>query len=86
LPIAALLLIESFVVEYLHLDGRLFLNTLLEYFAFGQDMFPNNVSDIGATKFIVFSALSSKISAMATLIGVGLMYATYWLRVNRSHT
>ncbi|MFT6988737.1 MAG: ABC-2 type transport system permease protein, partial [Paraglaciecola sp.] len=36
LPIAALLLIESFVVEYLHLDGRLFLNTLLEYFAFGQ--------------------------------------------------
>jgi ABC-2 type transport system permease protein len=85
LPIAALLLIESFVVEYLHLDGRLFLNTLLEYFAFGQDMFPNNASDIGATKFIVFSALSSKISVMATLIGVGLMYATYWLRVNRSH-
>jgi ABC-2 type transport system permease protein len=86
LPIAALLLIESFVVKYLHLDGRLFLNTLLEYFAFGQDMFPNNVSDIGSTKFIVFSALSSKISVMATLIGVGLMYATYWLRVNRSHT
>jgi len=85
LPIAAILLIESFVVEYLHLDGRFFLNTLREYFAFGHGMFPNDVSDIESPKFILFSALSSKISIVATLIGVGLMYLTYWLRVNRSH-
>jgi ABC-2 type transport system permease protein len=85
LPIAAILLIESFVVEYLHLDGRFFFNILGEYFAFGQGMFPNSVSDIDSPKFLVFSALSSKISVVATLIGVGLMYVTYWLRVNRSH-
>jgi ABC-2 type transport system permease protein len=84
LPIAAILLIESFVVEYLHLDGRFFLNTLREYFAFGQGMFPNDVSDIESPKFILFSALSSKVSIVATLIGVALMYLTYWLRVNRS--
>lgn len=85
LPVAAILLIESFVVEYLQLDGRFFLNTLREYFAFGHHMFPNDMSDIASPKFILFAALSSKISVVATLIGVGLMYLTYWLRVNRSN-
>ena len=85
LPIVALLLIESFVVEYLHLDGRFFMNTILEYFTLGQGMLPNNITDIDSPKFLLFSALSSKVSVVATLIGVGLMYLTYWLRVNRSH-
>jgi ABC-2 type transport system permease protein len=85
LPIAAIVLIESFVVEYLHLDGGFFLNTLREYFAFGQGLFSNNGANIDSPRFVVFSALSSKISIVATLIGVGLMYITYWLRVNRSH-
>ena len=84
LPIAAILLVESFVVEYLQLDGRFFLNTLREYFAFGHGMLPNDVSDIESPKFILFSVLSSKISLIATLLGVGFMYLTYWLRVNRS--
>jgi ABC-2 type transport system permease protein len=84
LPIVAILLIESFVVEYLNLEGRFFFNTLREYFAFGQEMLPNNGSDIESSKFILFSVLSSKISLVATLLGVGFMYLTYWLRVNRS--
>jgi ABC-2 type transport system permease protein len=81
LPIVAILLIESFVVEYLHMDGSFLFNTLREYFEFGQGMFSNTDS----TRFVLFSALSSKISIVATLLGIGLMYLTYWLRVNRSH-
>lgn len=84
LPIAAILLIESFVVEYLHLDGRFFFETLREYFEFGHGMFPHDLSNIESPKFILFSALSSKISIVATLLGAALMYLTYWLRVNRS--
>jgi len=84
LPIAAILLIESFIVEYLHLDTRFFLNTLREYFAFGHGMFPHDMSDIESPRYLLFSVLSSKISMVATLIGVGLLYLTYWLRVNRS--
>jgi ABC-2 type transport system permease protein len=84
LPIVVLLIIESFVVEYLHLDGHFFFNILRQYFEFGQGMFPNSVSEIDAPRFILFTALSSKISVVATLLGVGLMYLTYWLRVNRS--
>lgn len=85
LPIVGLLLIESFVVEYLHLEGRFFINILREYFSLGQGMLPNNITDVDPHKFLLFSALSSKISVVPTLIGVGLMYFTYWLRVNRSH-
>jgi ABC-2 type transport system permease protein len=85
LPIVAILLIESFVVEYLHLDGGFLLHTLREYFAFGQSLLSNNVAAIQLPRFMLFSALSSKISIVATLVGVGLMYITYWLRVNRSH-
>jgi ABC-2 type transport system permease protein len=84
LPIVAIVLIESFVVEYLHLDGYFFLETLREYFAFGHGMFPNHISDLESPRFLLFSALSSKVSIVATLIGAGLMYLTYWLRVNRS--
>ena len=84
LPIAAIALVESFVVEYLQLDGYFFFDTLREYFAFGHGMFPNDMSDVAAPRFILFSALSSKISVVATLLGVALMYLTYWLRVNRS--
>jgi ABC-2 type transport system permease protein len=85
LPIVGILLIEYLVVKYLHLDGYFFLNILREYFEFGRGMLPNNIADTDSTRFILFSVLSSKVSLAGTLIGVGLMYATYWLRVNRSH-
>jgi ABC-2 type transport system permease protein len=79
LSIVTILLIESFVVEYLHLDGYFFFSILGDYFEFGQGMFSNTDS----TRFALFAVLSSKISMVATLIGIGLMYLTYWLRVNR---
>ena len=85
LPIVAILVIESYVVEYLHLDGGFLLHTLREYFAFGQGLISNDVTDIQQPRFMLFLALSSKISGVATLIGIGLMYITYWLRVNKSH-
>lgn len=85
LPIVAILVIESYVVEYLHLDGGFLLHTLREYFAFGQGLISNDVTDIQQPRFMLFLALSSKISVVATLIGIGLMYITYWLRINKSH-
>jgi ABC-2 type transport system permease protein len=85
LPIVAIFIIESFIAGFLQVDGRYLYEALLEYFALGQGMFPHNVSDIDSSQFVMFSALSSKVSWLATLIGVGLMYITYWLRVNRSH-
>ena len=85
LPIVAILIIESFVTEFLQVDARYLSEALLEYFVLGPGIFPNNVSDVDSSQFVMFSVLSSKVSWLATLIGVGLMYITYWLRVNRSH-
>lgn len=86
LPIAVVLLVEAFVVAYFRLESRFFANILLEYMQFSVDMFPDNARNLDSQKFVVFSVLSSKISLVATLIGAGLMYTTYWLRVNRSHS
>lgn len=86
LPIAIVLLVEAFVVAYFRLNSSFFANILIEYMEFSVDMFPRNAHDTESHKFILFSVLSEKISVVAPLIGAGLMYATYWLRVNRSHS
>jgi ABC-2 type transport system permease protein len=84
LPIVALLLIESFVVEYLNLDHRFVFELLKDYFEFGNHMVIGDIRTIDSPKLVLFSMLSSKISIVGTIIGAGLMGATYWLRVNRS--
>lgn len=84
LPLIGVLLIESFVVRYLQLDSRFFYTTLSEYFVFGQSMLPHDLASIESAKFLLFSVLSAKISFGATLLGIAMLYLTYWLRVNRS--
>lgn len=84
LPIVLVLLIESFIVAYLRLDSRFFTDTLMEYLRFTSDMLPEEVVAGETSKLVVFSMLSDKISVVATLLGCLMMYATYWLRVNRS--
>lgn len=84
LPVAALLLVESFVAKYWQLDGRFLLDTLREYFTFGQTILPSHMSAGESPKFLLFSVLSTKFSLVATLLGIGLLYLTYWLRVNKS--
>lgn len=84
LPIAVVLIVEAFVVAYFRLDSRFFANMLIEYMQFSVDMFPDNAREFESQKFVLFSVLSEKLSITATFLGGGLMYATYWLRVNRS--
>lgn len=84
LPVVVLLLIESYLVEYFNLDNRFLLTILRDYFEFGQEMLPQDISTAESPKLVLFSVIASKISLIATLIGAGLIYLTYWLRVNRS--
>lgn len=83
LPIVVLLLIESYLVEYFNLDSRFLLTILRDYFEFGQEMLPNDIRMAESPKLVLFNMISSKISLIATLLGAGLIYLTYWLRVNR---
>lgn len=85
LPIVIVLLVESFVVHYFNLDSRFFAETLMNYFAISQnaiDIYTNKHTSITV---VPFSVMKDKISVVAILIGAGFMYATYCLRVNKSH-
>lgn len=83
LPIVVLLLVESYLVEYFNLDSRFLLDILRDYFVFGQEMLPHDIRTAESPKLVVFSMIAAKISLIATLLGAGLIYLTYWLRVNR---
>lgn len=85
LPVIIVLLVESFFVHYFNLDSRFFAETLMNYFAISQnaiDIYTNKHTSITV---VPFSVMKDKISVVAILIGAGFMYATYWLRVNKSH-
>ena len=84
LPVVVLLLVESYLVEYFNLDNRFLLSILRDYFEFGQEMLPHDIRTAESPKLVMFSMITSKISLVATLIGGGLLYLTYWLRTNRS--
>lgn len=75
LPVGALLLVEAFIIEYFHLNQGFLTEMLHNYF--------NLAKDIPAEK--VWYPLLYKIEPLAILFGAGLVYLTYWLRVNRSH-
>ena len=85
LPVVVLLVIESIVVQYMRVDQGYFSRLLLEYFAFTKDLFPHEGIVMHSHSFSVTSALFSKVSFVGILFGAALIYATYWLRANRSH-
>ena len=84
LPVIVLLLIESFIVAYFRLNSPFISNTLVGYLQFTSDLLPGSLSSYESPKTALFTALSGKLSIIATLIGCGFMYLTYWLRINRS--
>lgn len=85
LPIAAVLLIESFTVQYFGLESRFFFDLLREYFEFGHNAVPANIDSLESPNLILLSALFSKVSIVGTIISIAFVYLTYWLRVNKSH-
>lgn len=85
LPVALLLVAESYIMDYLKLDSLFLREALLEYFALATELIPNSMQQVGTPKFILISALWGKISLIGTALGIGFIYFTYWLRLNRSH-
>jgi ABC-2 type transport system permease protein len=84
LPVAFVMLVESFLVAYFQLDQHVFANMLWNYFEFTQALLPHNVMAGNGSQLVVFSALATKLSAVPLIMGAGFIYLAYWLRVNRS--
>lgn len=85
LPIVGLLLIEAFIVKYFHLEGRFFLNSLMNYFALPDVMMNTHENRIDSLSMMTLNALSQKISLAGIALSGVFIYLTYWLRTNRSH-
>jgi len=85
LPVVILLLVEGFIVRYFNLDGTFFTHLFLDYFSINHETV-SAFSDKKVTfSMVPFAVLTSKINVIGLILGAGFMYATYWLRANRSH-
>ncbi|PKH88937.1 ABC transporter permease [Colwellia sp. Bg11-28] len=86
LPIVALLVIEAIVVHYLHLSQPFFGHFLMDYFS----MTPEHLADVSVDQDTSRSAtllmLVSQIDYRTVLISTGLLFTTYWFRVNKQES
>lgn len=86
LPVVIVVLVEAFVVHYFNLESQMFASILLDYFSISDDTLRGSFTHENAMHLMPINVLMSKVSVVALAIGAGLIYLTYWLRVNRSHT
>lgn len=86
LPVIMLVLVEAFVVHYFDLSSSFFIQILTDYFGINDDTLRDSFTHENAMHLMPIKVLISKVSVVAIAAGAGLMYLTYWLRVNRSHS
>lgn len=86
LPVVIVLLIEGFIVRYFNLDGMFFADLLKDYFSFSREAIGAFANKHEFYRTAPLEVLFSKISIAGLFVGAGFMYATYWLRANRSHS
>ncbi len=86
LPIVALLVIEAIVVHYLHLSQPFFGHFLMDYFS----MTPEHLAEVSVEQEKSRSAallmLISQIDYRTILVSAGLLFTTYWFRVNKQES
>jgi len=86
LPVVALLLVEGFIVHYFHLNSGFIGQFLMDYFSISKHTATAYMESNAVVSTVPFTVLSNKISFVGLLIAAGFIYATYWLRANRSHS
>ena len=85
LPVIFLLAVESFVVNYFHLNHGVIGHYLIDYFSISQNVMAIYSDNNIPASSVVFTVLSEKVSVGGLAIAAAFIYATYWLRSNRSH-
>jgi len=86
LPIILLIIIERIFVQYFGFNSTFFAGILLDYFNLSKGIVHVYSSQHGSVSNVPLNAIVDKINLIAIMIGAGFMYATYWLRANRSHS
>lgn len=83
-PVAALMVVDGVLVEFFNLDSYFIVPILGEYFAVSDDLLASHYDRIGDVTMLPFNVLLDKVSLVGLVAAGVMLYATYWLRVNRS--
>ena len=86
LPIVALLVIEGIVVYYLQWSQPFFGHFITDYFSVIPDNAVSIHIDVGTPRLTVVWSILANIDHRTVLVSAGLLFATYWCRVNRSES
>ena len=85
LPVVALLIIELVLVNYSLLPDFYVAKSLKEYFAISDELLMQYSDGDFQVSNISVNVLLAKISVVGLFLAAIFLYATYWLRANRSH-
>jgi len=86
LPIVALLVIEAIVVHYLHLSQPFFGHFLVDYFSITPDHLAEVSMEQEKSRSAALLMIISQIDYRTVLVSVGLLFTTYWFRVNKQES
>lgn len=86
LPIVALLVIEGIVVHYLHLSEPFFGHFIVDYFSITPENLMNVTVEQEKSRSTALLLLIEQIDYRTVLVSAGLLFATYWFRVNKSES
>ena len=86
LPIVALLIIEAIVVHYLQLSQPFFGHFIGDYFSLTPDKIVSNQDDMSSARWALLKAVLAQIDYRTVLVSAGLLFATYWFRVNKQES
>ena len=86
LPIVALLVIEAIVVHYLHLSQPFFGHFLMDYFSMTPDHLAEVSVEQDKSRSAALMMIISQIDYRTVLVSAGLLFTTYWFRVNKQES
>jgi len=85
IPVIIVLLVEAFIVHYFNLESQVLLGLLTDYFSISENNVNHYLHDQSSISLVPMKVISSKISIFGITLSAVFIYATYWLRANRSH-
>lgn len=84
-PVALMIVIEVFLVDFFKLQSFFLVTTIKEYFEITDSSVQQKLATLSDVTYLPASVLVDKINFGGIAVAGILVYITYWLRVNRSH-
>ncbi|WDE06174.1 hypothetical protein SG34_004375 [Thalassomonas viridans] len=85
LPLVILVLVEALIVKYFGLTSAFFAQLLVDYLSLSAGLLEQYLQQGDSFKQASSKILFTKIDIGASLFAAGLLYLTWWFRVNRGH-